>query len=34
VPAGVTVEVAGPAGARSVEELAAVFDPEGLLAEG
>jgi FAD/FMN-containing dehydrogenase len=34
VPAGVTVEVAGPAGARSVEELAAVFDPEGLLEEG
>jgi glycolate oxidase len=34
VPAGVTGEVAGPAGARPVEELAAVFDPEGLLAEG
>jgi glycolate oxidase len=34
VPAAVAVEVAGPAGARSVEELAAVFDPEGLLAEG
>ncbi|MGD1034216.1 MAG: FAD-binding protein [Candidatus Dormibacteria bacterium] len=34
VPAGVTVEVADPAGVRAVEELAAVFDPQGLLAEG
>jgi len=31
VPAGVTVEIAGPAGATSVAELAAVFDPEGVL---
>jgi len=26
--------VADPAGVRAVEELAAVFDPQGLLAEG
>ncbi len=34
VPVGVAVEVAGPAGAGPVEELVAVFDPQGLLLEG
>ena len=34
VPAAVAVEVAEPAGARDVGELAAVFDPEGILVGG
>ncbi|MGO8686719.1 MAG: FAD-binding protein [Candidatus Dormibacteria bacterium] len=34
VPAGVVVEVAAPAGARDVDEVARVFDPEGILRAG
>jgi glycolate oxidase len=34
VPAGAAVEVAEPAGARDVGEVAGVFDPEGVLAAG